>query len=102
MPACDQFWSEQNGACSDEFGNYIDGRTGESIQSWDLSRLLQGIQQAVTPKPAATPAPGAKPPAKNTPAFDLQVWFKTGYNLIYVALGFLALIFVFSMAGRRR
>jgi hypothetical protein len=105
-PNCDPFWSAQNQGCSDEFGNYIDTQTGQPIQSSDLSRLLQGIQNAITPKPPVpqpTPA-GEQPPGSEKPPFDLATWFKTDYNMVYVALGFVLLVVLFkalSSGGRR-
>ena len=100
---CDPFWSEQNQGCSDEFGNYVDA-SGKSIQSWDLSRLLQGIQAAITPKAATPPAAGAKPaadPTKKQEPFDLEVWLKKDNHGIYV-LVVVSFVFIMLLTARRR
>jgi len=95
---CDPDWSDMNGACSDFAGNFIDQRTGGSISSIDLSKLLRGIENAVTPT-AAKPTPADPAAAK---PFDPVKWLGSGYNAIYAAGAFVLLIFLFKAMGDRR
>jgi len=97
MPVnCDPFWSEQNGACSDEFGNYI-SPTGTSIQSWELSKILRGVQDVLTPtKGASTTAkpPTDDPPKPKCPDFKTKPldWFECGNNALYVGGAVMAFV----------
>lgn len=100
---CDPDWSDMNGACSDTAGNYIDGRTGESIDSLTLSNFLRGAELASRPGPEAdagpVPAPGRSPAPVG---FDPLAWLKSGNNAVVAVLVFFGFVLLLSTMGGGR
>lgn len=96
MPICDPFWTEKNGGCSDELGRYVDLKTDAAIvPNRDLTSVLTHVSALLGGEGSSSPNAAAP--------FNLGVWLGTGYNLIYLALGLVALLFVLnSMKGGRR
>ena len=98
MPTCDPYWTEKNGGCSDEFGRFIDTKTGATVvPARDLTSVLAHVSAFLG---GENNLKAGDPPK---PGFDLQEWLGTGYNMIYVAIAFVAVLFVMNSAkgGRR-
>lgn len=103
---CDPYWSDLNGACSDNSGNFVDQATGQSIDPLDLANFLRGVANAQPgSSPPAKPAGTQPAPAGTQPkpaSSDPLAWFKTGNNALFAVVGFFALILLMSTMGGRK
>lgn len=83
---CDAEWSDLMGVCSDANGTPVK-QDGSSASYFD-------VVSEITRKTVAPP---------NSAAVDPLAWFKQGYNLVYVAAGFVLLLMLMSgLKGGRR
>jgi hypothetical protein len=92
---CDPEWSDYMGVCSDD--------TGTPLKADGTPATFFEIQSEILRRPAVTAAPGGAAPSARPGAQGFEAWLRSGYNAIYAALGFVALLMLLgAMKGGRR